>query len=246
MEATVPFGAGYGETGRKNSNSVFLSMQKAIGWIFFLVILFSCEGLPDTRAQFDVTIENLSGSESAPALILSRGVYLTQRGGHPLFFNLTFDYGQGLENLAEDGINDTLFRNIRTRRDVLENGVFPDILPGESVTFTFSASYGESFNVATMFTESNDAFYAFNDDGLSLFHPNGDPINGDFTRKIFLWDAGTEVNEPPFEGANQPGRQAALNQGEFTPFERIRLINDGFSYPEKTQVLRITFSPTEF
>ena len=130
-----------------------------------------------------------------------------------------------------------------TRRDVLEVGVFPDILPGESVSFDVSASFGESFNFASMFTESNDAFYAYNDDGLSLFHPDGDPISGDFTRKVFLWDAGTELNEIPYEGPNQPLRQATLDQGEFTPFERIRLIDDGFTYPAKTAVIRITFSP---
>lgn len=218
-------------------------MRKAFQWILFSSLLLACEGLPDTVARFSVTIENLSGTESAPSVILSRGVFFTQRGGHPLFFNLSFDYGQGLEELAEDGINDTLFQNIRTRRDVLEHGVFPDILPGEAVTLTFDASYGDSFNMATMFTESNDAFYAYNDDGLSLFHPNGDPISGDLTAKIFLWDAGTELNEPPYVGANQPGRQSALNQGEFTPFDRVRLINDGFSYPAKSEVIRVTFSP---
>ncbi len=219
-------------------------MTKTITWICILLGFAGCQGIPDTRAEFTVTIENLTGTEEAPSAILSRGVFFTQRGGHPLFFNLSFDYGQGLENLAEDGINDTLFNSMTMRRDIIEVGVFPDILPGESETFNISASYGESFNFASMFTESNDAFYAYNDDGLSLFHPDGDPISGDFTRKIFLWDAGTELNEVPYEGPNQPLRQSAMNQGETTPFERIRLINDGFDYPVKTAVMRITFSPT--
>ncbi|MDW3194168.1 MAG: spondin domain-containing protein [Cytophagales bacterium] len=219
-------------------------MHKTYIWIIVLLCFAGCEGIPDTRAEFTVTIENLSGTEAAPEVILSRGVFMTHRGGHPLFFNFSFEYGQGLEELAEDGINDTLFNNLSVRRDVIETGVFPDILPGESVSFSFSASYGDSFNLASMFTESNDAFYAYNDDGISLFHPDGEPISGDFTRKVFLWDAGTELNEEPYEGPNQPARQMNLNQGEFTAFERVRLIDDGFSYPAKTSVLRITFSPT--
>lgn len=220
-------------------------MHKTYIWILVLLGLASCEGIPDTRSDFTVTIENLSGTESAPAVILSRGVYLTHRGGHPLFFNLSFEYGQGLEELAEDGINDTLFNNLLARRDVIEVGSFPDIFPGESVSFEFSASFGEAFNLASMFTESNDAFYAYNDDGLSLFHPNGEPISGNFTQKIFLWDAGTELNEAPYTGSNQPARQTSMNQGDFTPFERVRLINDEFAYPAKTTVIQITFSPTE-
>lgn len=218
-------------------------IKKAICSLFILGLI-GCEGIPDTRAVFEVTIENLSGQESAPAVILSEGVYFTQRGGHPLFFNLSFDYGEGLEELAEDGINDTLFNNLQSRRDILEVGVFPDIFPGEAITFNFSAAYGESLNLATMFTASNDAFYAYNDDGLNLFHPDGSPISGDLTQKIFLWDAGTELNEVPYQGLNQPGRQDSLDQGEFTPFERVRLIDDGFSYPAKTAVMRITFSPS--
>ncbi len=219
-------------------------MYKTYISILVLLMLVGCEGIPDTRADFTVTIENLSGTESAPELILSRGVYLTHRGGHPLFFNLSFDYGQGLEELAEDGINDTLINTLSIRRDVINAGVFPDIFPGESISFNLSASYGDAFNLATMFTESNDAFYAYNDDGLSLFHPDGEPISGDFTQKVFLWDAGTELNEEPYAGVNQPGRQTSMDQGEFTPFERVRLIDDEFDYPAKTAVIRITFSPT--
>lgn len=219
-------------------------MHKTYTWIIVLLCLAACEGIPDTRAEFTVTIENLSGTETAPEVVLSRGVFLTHRGGHPLFFNFSFEYGQGLEELAEDGINDTLFQHLSARRDVMTAGVFPDIFPGESVSFNFSAAYGDSFSLASMFTESNDAFYAYNDDGLSLFHPDGEAISGDFTSKIFLWDAGTELNEEPYAGPNQPGRQTALDQGEFTAFERVRLIDDGFSYPAKTAVIRITFSPT--
>ena len=219
-------------------------MNKTSLWTLVWLCVAGCEGIPDTRADFTVTIENLSGTEAAPAVVLSRGVFLTHRGGHPLFFNLSFDYGLGLEELAEDGVNDTLFSNLRTRRDVITSGVFSAISPGESVSFDFSAYYGETFNLASMFMESNDAFYAYNDDGLSLFHPDGDPISGDFTQKIFLWDVGTELNEAPYTGPNQPGRQMAMGQGEFVAFERVRLIDDGFTYPDKTAVIRITFSPT--
>ncbi len=210
---------------------------------FSLLVAWSCEPVPDTRARFTVTIENLTSAETAS--VLAAGIYFTQSQGNPLFFNLSFDYGDGLELLAEDGIADTLFANIQRRPEILESGTFPDILPGESRQFTFEASYGDYFNFATMFVESNDLFYAFHDGGFSLFEPDGEPITGEFASKVFLWDAGTEENEPPYTGEFQPGRQNAVGDGVATPNEPVRLLDDGFDYPAKTAVISIIFSPTK-
>lgn len=215
--------------------------------IAFAVVIIGCdEGEPGTRARFDVLIENLSGTESAPAVLLSNGIYFTQIGGHPLFFNFAFDYGDGLEDLAEDGIADSIFENIQSRPTLQDLGQFTEFSPGESISFQIEANYGESFNLAVMFTECNDCFYSFNDDGISLFEADGTPISGDYSSKLFLWDAGTEENEVPYEGEFQPARQTDLDQGVETPLESVRVIDDGFTYPKKTEVIRITFSPTEF
>ena len=214
--------------------------------LFFCLILLSalsCEDLPDTRARFDVTIENLTGSEEAPSSVLSAGVFFVQNEGHPMFFNFSFDYGDGLELLAEDGIADTLFQNLNRRNSIVSSGTFPDVLPGERVSFSIEASYGQYFNFATMFVESNDLFYAFHDGGFSLFEPDGTPISGDLTSKVFLWDVGTEENQPPYEGNFQPFRQSVLNEGVSTPNEPVRVRDDAFDYPSKTRVIRITFSP---
>ncbi len=213
--------------------------------LFLWVIVLGCEEVPDTRARFQVTIENLTGSEAAPAAVLSSGLYFTQTQGHPMFFNFSFDYGDGLEWLAEDGIPDTLINNLGRRPEVISMGSFPDIFPGESVSFTIEANYGEFFNFATMFVESNDLFFAFHDGGLNLFRADGTPISGDLTEEAFLWDAGTEANEEPFEGRFQPNRQDSLNSGTPTPLETVRLEDDRFDYPAGTAILRITFSPTE-
>ncbi len=215
--------------------------------LFFCAILIftlSCEEVPDTRARFNVTIENLTGTELVQESILSAGVFFVQNEGHPLFFNLSFDYGDGLELLAEDGNPETLIANLPRRNSIVSSGTFPDILPGESVTFSIEASYGQFFNFATMFVESNDLFYAFHDGGFSLFEPDGSPISGDLSSKVFLWDAGTEENQTPYEGSFQPLRQSMINQGVDTPNEPVRLRDDRFNYPGKVSVIRITFSPT--
>ena len=49
--------------------------------------------------------------------------------------------------------------------------------------------------------------------GRPMFDSIGKPISGDITSQILLWDAGTEVNEEPGLGPNQPAFQAAPNTG---------------------------------
>ena len=58
---------------------------------------------------------------------------------------------------------------------------------------------------ATKFVQSNDLFYAPDGEGIAVWGDDG-PITGDITDQIMLWDAGTEVNQEPGTGADQPIR----------------------------------------
>ena len=92
-----------------------------------------------------------------------------------------------------------------------------------------------------MFVQSNDLFYAPGASGFALF--NGDiPRSGDVTGEFLLWDAGTEVNEAPGVGANQAPRQAGANAGD-DEAGSVRVVNDGYLYPEVDRVLRVTLIP---
>ena len=55
---------------------------------------------------------------------------------------------------------------------------------------------GDRLSLTTMMGQSNDWFYAPVESGIPLFE-NGNPISGDITSQIILWDAGTEVNQEP-------------------------------------------------
>ena len=50
--------------------------------------------------------------------------------------------------------------------------------------------------MTTMMGQSNDWFYGPNESGIELFK-NGQPISGDITSQIILWDVGTEVDQEP-------------------------------------------------
>jgi len=164
----------------------------------------------------------------------------------PIFSNNASDNGNGLENLAEDGDPSVLGASLSSTNGVSESGVFntPEgagapgpLLPNNSYTFTFTAEEGDYLNLALMLVESNDLFYAFNDEGISLFN-NRNAISGDMTSQLSLWDAGTEVNEFPGAGNNQPIRGGAGTGTDENG--NVVVVNDGFSYPSTTEAIKVT------
>ena len=206
--------------------------------VIVLFLFNSCEeAVPNSRASFEITIENLSSGEFATPL--SPGVYLTKERGFPLFFDNAQDYGDGLAGIAGDGNPTQLLESLSNNPLIIASGQIPLIPPGSAETISLEAGYGTFFNFANMFVQSNDLFYAFDEDGIHLFEPDGSPVNGDFTRLVWLWDVGREENQEPYTGSFQPPRQSAPGEG-VEENGRVRLVNDGFTYPPKFSVLRIT------
>lgn len=118
------------------------------------------------------------------------------------------------------------------------------ITPGTSQVFSFNAGKGHYLSFATMFVQSNDLFYAPNDDGIALYDDQGNALTGDITSSFYLWDAGTEVNEEPGVGPNQAPRQSGPDTGE-TENSVVKLIsdvNDGFTYPSLNDVINISIT----
>jgi PKD repeat protein len=126
-----------------------------------------------------------------------------------------------------------------------ENG---PIAPGDSYRISFSIApntvpmSGARFSFATMFIQSNDLYYAFGPNGLPLFDDNGNPVTGDVTDQVSLYDAGTEVNEEPGTGPNQAPRQSGADTGddEDGTIRSISEVNDGFDYPAVEDVIQVT------
>lgn len=126
-------------------------------------------------------------------------------------------------------------------------------MPGESVTFTVTASPGDRLSFLTMYVQSNDYFYGFSDDGLALFDGSGTPVSGDVTNQVVLYDAGTEVDEEPGVGPTQKPRQdpMAVDVGQAEPNGVVQSVvaagasggtNDTYSYPPSAQVIRVTIT----
>jgi hypothetical protein len=211
-------------------------------------------------ARFTVRIENvsttatlkLSNGNTAPAPT-SPGAWAIHTGSNPFFTPDSYDRGEGLESQAEDGNPAMLAEAVAKKGSVKSSGTYTTsigasepgpLFPGKAIEFSFSAKPGQRLSLTMMFGQSNDAFLANGKEGIALFDVYGNPLNGDVTRYLYLWDAGSEMNEEPGLGANQAPRQAAANTGpsEHQPIRLMKDVKDGFTYPAVAQIVRVTVS----
>lgn len=222
-----------------------------------ILLLLSIQAFSQPYA-FTVRIENVSDGTtlqpsdgSMQSVPLAPGVWALHSMDSPLFTVGQADRGQGLEALAEDGSPGTLGSALNGQADISRSAVFntPEgaagpgaLLPGAAYVFSFNAEPGARLSFATMFIPSNDLFYGPDAGGIHLFDAAGQPISGDFTSMLMLWDAGTEANEEPGVGPNQAQRQSGPDAGPADPDNTVRLVNDSFTYPDVDDVLKVTIT----
>ncbi len=216
--------------------------------------------IPMVPVSFTVRIENVSNDStlrpsdgSKQPVPLSPGVWSVHNSRGPLFTVGTADRGDGLEAISEDGDPSGLSSVLTSQSGIIASDLFNTpvgagspgpLLPGGAYEFTFDAFPGSYFSFASMFVPSNDLFFGPGESGIRLFDANGDPLSAeDVTDQIELWDAGTEVNEEPGVGPNQVQRQGPPNTGPADPDSTIRLVNDGFTYPQVSEVIKVVINP---
>ena len=168
---------------------------------------------------------------------LAPGVFVVHAGGQPIFTRGLTDRGLGLEDLAEDGDPSILALSVgEVFNTPAGEGAPGPATPGKSYRFSFEASPGHRLSFATMYVQSNDAFFAPADTGLALYN-GSTPVTGNVTSMISLWDAGTEINQEPGTGPDQPLRQSGPDTG---PSERaaVDLISarDNYVYGSALEV----------
>ncbi|MEO8414875.1 MAG: spondin domain-containing protein [Ginsengibacter sp.] len=116
------------------------------------------------------------------------------------------------------------------------------IKTGNKYQFMVKAGKGQKLSFAVMLAATNDAFFGPDGKGIALYDNNGDPISADVTDQVYLWDAGTEINEEPAVGPNTVTNQPGPNTG---PAENgvVQLISqvttDHFKYPTVSEVLKV-------
>mgnify|MGYP000725354931 CR=1 FL=1 len=169
---------------------------------------------------------------------ISPGVWVVHKKGQkPIFKEGSPDYGLGLEDIAEMGDPTALYQALMDAG--FDCGVYntPDgasgpapLFAGDSYTFHVSLEPGDYLSFASMLGTSNDLFFAFDEKGMSLF--NGNRAKSGELHGVYLWDAGTEVNELP--GA------ATMDTEENGTVRKIMDVNDGFNYPEIQNMIEVS------
>lgn len=110
--------------------------------------------------------------------------------------------------------------NVLKSQPLVESGTFQGtgspalILPGQSVSITFSAAKGEALSFATMYGWSNDLFFAPANPGILVYDATGMPIEGDVSGQVKLWDNGTRINQAPGSTVTHPGTADSHNISE--------------------------------
>jgi hypothetical protein len=113
--------------------------------------------------------------------------------------------------------------------------------PGKKYEFTIDAGRKQKLSFATMLAATNDLFYAPTGAGIALYDEQGEPISGDVTDQVYLWDAGTELNEEPKIGPNTVSKQAAPNTGPDEDGDVVEISDttDPFDYPSVADVIKV-------
>ena len=204
----------------------------------------------EDAVTFLVRIENVSGDSDLPTPF-APGVWVLHSEAGPLFTTGEADRGYGLEALAEDGDPSHLAAALSDME--LHAGVFNTpagsdapgvLLPGGAYEFEVKATPDTPYlSFATMLVQSNDLFVGPDETGIALFDMDGmamDMMMHDVTADLLLWDAGTEANEEPGTGPNQAPRQSGANTGPADGMATVHVVDDEFTYPEVTALLKVT------
>ena len=240
-------------------NSFLITPIKFLILAMTMVISFTAcddDDDDDDRRSFTVTIQNVSNATTLQAgalpdrtAPLSPGLWAVYDSGN--VFELDQQADQGIERQAEEGMPGTKTSELNNASWVHSNGEFSStggadgaiIGSGEAVSFTFNAEPGDHLQIMTMFGQSNDWFYAFNGDGLDLFNGD-DPVSGDVTSHITLYDAGTELDEPLGLGLTQKvDHPTTIDVGAADPVDAIKVASSRhttFTIPATNSVIKVT------
>jgi hypothetical protein len=139
--------------------------------------------------------------------------------------------------------NTITIENVLDSKPLVESGTFkgtgtpPVILPGQLVSFTFSAAKNQRLTFATMYGWSNDLFFAPANPGIQLYNDDGTPITGDVSAQIKLWDNGTRVNQAPGMNVTHPGTAEAVPKN----IKEVNGTDDyGNSYLSASQLIKVS------
>ena len=191
---------------------------------------------------------------SGPSTPISPGVFAVHRDAEPLYALGLEDLGIGLSWLAEDGnasyLRDSVMTNTRSLQFSAAGGFDTPVgadkagaaRPGSAFEIEVQGVPGDKLSWVSMFGMSNDWFFGTTPDGIALFDEWGQPVRGDVSKSIAIYDAGTELDQEIAIGADTGPQQAGPNTGAADP---IALVREAAAPFPASSHLRVTLQPVE-
>jgi hypothetical protein len=123
--------------------------------------------------------------------------------------------------------------------------------PGDALEIQFTAGTKQFVSFAAMLGESNDWFFAPGPTGIALYDATGNPVSGDVTSQVSLWDAGTEIDQEPAVGDATGPRQPTPDYGAPDPVAMVRelgtnvMLSSGATFvrPATADMIQVTLTP---
>lgn len=123
--------------------------------------------------------------------------------------------------------------------------------PGAAFEIAVTAGKSQKLSFASMLGQSNDWFFGPGPAGIALYDAQGNPRSGDVTGEIYLWDAGTEIDQEPAVGDATGPRQPAPDYGAPDPIGTVRQLGQTvalsgggtFALPPISSMIRATLVP---
>lgn len=129
------------------------------------------------------------------------------------------------------------FENVIPTKNYVQSGTFAATAPGATTQFKFYAAKGECLMLASMYSYSNDLFFAPANPGIELFNADGTPKTGVVPNAVKLWDNGTRVNEKPGPDIAHPGVAEAGVVSEVDGKD-----DAGNTYPAASDMFQVSLS----
>ncbi|MFT3697142.1 MAG: spondin domain-containing protein [Kofleriaceae bacterium] len=195
------------------------------------------------NSQLVASLQNAVG-EATP---IGNVAYVIHRDGEPLFTIGQPDRGLGLEQLAEDGNTAKILTSLASSTAYQAGGLaaaFNDpyvqapLYPGQEYELLVDVHPGDRFSFATMFSTSNDWFFATQSDGVPFFNDDGSRVTGPIP--VQLLDLGTEVDEPLRYGPDTAPMQSGAGQGSHDPDPLVRGVDAPYQ-DLVPQYIQVTF-----
>jgi hypothetical protein len=123
--------------------------------------------------------------------------------------------------------------------------------PGEAFEIPFTAGRNQKVSFATMLGQSNDWFFGPGPAGIALYDAEGNPRSGDVTGEVYLFDAGTEIDQEPAVGDATGPRQPSPDFGAPDPIAKVRQLGQAvpltaggtFTLPAIAEMIKVTLVP---